>query len=107
MAEILPELNVDQLVSDAINAFLSAAALHLGEPTPEGGRVSEPRASEAWLALMGASALVGELAEHMAAPMRRYFEQALDALLIRFAERFPEEEVPAPGLFLARLSRES
>ncbi len=107
MAEALPEFKVGQLVADAINAFLSAAALHLGEATPDGEQVAMPSPSEAWLALMGASALVGELSEHMAAPMRQYFQQALDSLLLKFAERFPDEEVPAPGLLLAKLSRDS
>ena len=107
MAETLPDLKVGQLVADAINAFLSAAALHLGETTPDGERVSEANPAEAWLALMGASALVGELAEHMADPMRAYFQQTLDTLLMRFAERFPGEEVPAPGLFLAKQTLES
>lgn len=98
MAEIQPELHVGQLVADAINAFLSAAALHLGESTGQGGNVVQPSPTEAWLALMGASALVSEISPHMAEPMRQYFRQALDKLLLTFAERFPDEVVPVPGL---------
>jgi len=99
MPETQPELHVGQLVADAINAFLSAAALHLGEPTDQGGRVAQANPTEAWLALMGASALVSELSPHMADPMRQYFSQALDALLLKFGERFPDEVLPLPGLF--------
>lgn len=98
MPETQPELNVGQLVADAINAFLSAAALHLGESTGQGGTVAQPNPTEAWLALMGASALVSELSPHMAEPMRQYFAQALDGLLHKFAERHPDELLPLPGL---------
>ncbi|MNX46370.1 hypothetical protein D3C86_769090 [compost metagenome] len=98
MPETQPELHVGQLVADAINAFLSAAALHLGESTAQGSRVAQANPTEAWLALMGASALVGELSPHMAESMRQYFSQALDALLLTFGERFPDEVLPLPGL---------
>lgn len=98
MPETQPELHVGQLVADAINAFLSAAALHLGDSTAAGGHVPQASPTEAWLALMGASALVSELSPHMAEPMRRYFRQALDSLLVTFAERYPDEVVPLPGL---------
>ena len=98
MAELQPELHVGQLLADAINAFLSAAALHLGESTGQGGKVAQPSPTEAWLALMGASALVSELSPHMAEAMRQYFRQSLDALLLKFAERFPDEVLPMPGL---------
>ena len=96
------ELTVGQMVVDAINAFLSAAALHLGEATSTGERVAEPRSSEAWLALMGAIALVDELTPQMGETVQSHFRQSLDGLLLKFAERYPDEDVPAPGLFLLK-----
>ena len=97
MAQMQSELHVGQLVADAINAFLSAAALHLGLGNQTGATPSG-NATEAWLAIMGASALVSELSPHMAEPMRRYFTTALDEILQAFAARYPDEVVPLPGL---------
>lgn len=98
MADTLPERSVGQLVADAINSFLSAAALLLGSATAGGASVAKPNPSEAWLALMGASALINELSPHMGEPMRQYFSLALDRYLKVFAERYPDEVVPLPGL---------
>jgi hypothetical protein len=102
MAEFLPPLPVDQMVIDSLNAFLSAASLHLGEALPNGQRVV-PNPTEAWLALMGASALLTGLSDVMAEPVRTPVEQTLDTLLRRFAERYPEEVVPVPGLLQGRI----
>lgn len=102
MATTPSELTVGQMVVDAINTFLSAASLHLGDATASGERVAVPRASEAWLALMGASALIEELSGQMSESVQTHFRQTLDGLLRRFAERFPDEEVPVPGLVLAK-----
>jgi hypothetical protein len=51
---------------------------------------------------MGASALVDELSAQMGETVRSHFRQSLDGLLLKFAERFPDEEVPMPGLLLAK-----
>lgn len=101
MAEFLPPIPVDQMVADALNAFLSAAALQLGEPDSDGNRL-QPNPSEAWLALMGASALTQGLGPVMAEAVRTHFGRILDALLARFAEAFPDEVVPMPGLLQAQ-----
>lgn len=97
MAQMQSEVHVGQLLADAINAFLSAAALHLGMGS-QAGETVEGNPTEAWLAIMGASALVSELSPHMAEPMRKYFGKALDEVLQAFAARYPDEVVPLPGL---------
>ncbi|MDB5098173.1 MAG: hypothetical protein JWM80_2594 [Cyanobacteria bacterium RYN_339] len=95
---------VGEVVGTSLDAFFSAAALHLGEPDREGRKLKQPDPIEAWLAMISASAVLMQLRPIMTEPMRAPYEGELRRLAERFARLHPDVQVPAPGLSGANLA---
>lgn len=95
---------VGEVVGTSLDAFLTAAALHLGEPDRNGKHIQQPDPIEAWIAMISASALLMQLRPIMTDAMRAPYEQALRQLADRFAAQHPDVRVPAPGLTRANVA---
>ena len=89
---------VGRQVETALKAFLSAAALHLGDALPDGSRLPAPDPEEAWRALLCAVALADALGPVMPPALHATYDPALEALLARFAAAHGTRELPPPGL---------
>lgn len=85
---------VGQLTATAIDSFLSAAALHLGEPLPSGRTIAERDPVEAYLALVAASALLDQLGPVMNDDIKLPFQAGLSNLAKLFATTYPRVRVP-------------
>jgi hypothetical protein len=88
----------------AIDAFLLAASLHLGGENPEGKTLKNPEPMEAWLAILGARALLRDLGTYMSDALKVPLDARLLNLGNEFARLHPAMQVPVPEL-LAPLER--
>lgn len=92
--------HVPAIAGAALQSFLAAASLHLGEPLADGTRLAAPDAQEAWKALLAADALLralGPLASDE-------FKGAFAHLTRRFASQNPEGQFPLPPRFVEELA---
>lgn len=94
--ELVP---VGQVIGESIDALLLAAALHLGEATPDGRRVARPNADEAWRAILAASAMIHAVGDMMEPLVASRYAAALQANLELLKRRFPNREFPIPAIF--------
>lgn len=94
--ELVP---VGQVIGESIDALLLAAALHLGESTPDGRRVARPDADEAWRAILAAGAMVHAVGGMMDPLVASRYAAALQANLELLKRRFPHREFPVPPIF--------
>jgi hypothetical protein len=93
----LEPFTVGQLVVSAIEAFFSAAALHLGESLPDGRKLDVTDPLEAWRALLGASALLMQLGPLMADAKLLPYQAGLDHMLAKLAADYPTTRFPVPN----------
>lgn len=94
--ELLP---VGQVIGESIDALLLAAALHLGEATPDGRRLARPSGDEAWRALLAASAMIHAVGPMMEPMVASRYAAALQANLELLKRRFPQREFTVPAIF--------
>lgn len=109
-ADAVPELEpftVGQLVVSSIEAFFSAATLHLGEALPDGRRLPATDPMEAWRALLAASALLSQLGPLMAPEKLMPYQAGLDYLLNQLATQHPTMAFPVPSWLTGLLQRQS
>ncbi|MDB5096931.1 MAG: hypothetical protein JWM80_1352 [Cyanobacteria bacterium RYN_339] len=92
----LPSIG-DQVLA-SLHGFLSAAALHLGEPSADGAKLAAPDPQEAWRALLAAVALADRLGPVMPPAELALVEAPLARLLERFAELHPDLPLATPGI---------
>lgn len=86
------DAHVPTIAGLALQGFLSAASLHLGETASDGTRIEQADPQEAWKALLAADALLKALGPLAHAD----FRQAQAHLARRLAERHPTSEFPLP-----------
>jgi hypothetical protein len=103
----LAPFTVGQLVISAIEAFFSAAALHLGESLPDGRKLDQTDPMEAWRALLGASALLNQLGPLMADAKLVPYQAGLDHLLAKLAAEYPTTRFPVPAWLPEAVQRAS
>lgn len=97
MPDPIEPFTVGQLAATAIEAFFSAAALHLGEALPDGRKLDATDPMEAWRAILGASALINQLGPLMIDARLMPYQAGLDHLLAEIARRHPTMEFPMPA----------
>ena len=87
---------VAEVMVTAMEALLSAAALHLGDALPDGRQLPAERRDpmEAWLALVGVAAWLEQLGPMMAEQIRGGYNERTEALLARLASRYPDASFP-------------
>jgi hypothetical protein len=91
-------VNVDELVHRLFQAFISVAGRHLGDPLPNGARLSAPDPAEAQLCLAMAGALYGHLFTLLGAEAGEVWRAELHAMLDRYDETAPLPERPGASL---------
>jgi hypothetical protein len=96
-AEPMEPFSVGQLVLTSLEAFLNAAALHLGDALPDGRRLDATDPQEAWRALLGASALLNQFGPLMKGDKLVPYEAGLAHLLERLGQAYPDARFPAPA----------
>ena len=92
--ESVDPFSVGTLVATALDSFLSAAALHLGDALPSGRTLADRDATEAFLALVAASALLDQLGPVMNDDVKLPFQAGLANLARRFAAQHPRVALP-------------
>lgn len=96
-ASFIAPVSAGEVLATSLEAFISVAALNLGDSTAEGQRLEQPEPREAWFALMAASALLIELRPMLDEAIAEYYRVAVLGLLQRFAREHAELQVPAPA----------
>jgi hypothetical protein len=91
-------VNVDELVHRLFQAFISVAGRHLGDPLPNGARLSAPDPAEARLCLAMAGALYGHLFTLLGAEAGEVWRAELHAMLDRYDETASLPERPGASL---------
>lgn len=99
----LEPVRAGELVVTALDALLSAAALHMGKLMPDGRGLAEPDPMEAWIALLGASALYAQLQPLFDEEATAVYRQELVTLLEQFGTEHAGLAVPTPGADLAAM----
>lgn len=94
--EYVPPFSVAELLLTSLDGFLTAAALHMGDKLEDGRGLQITNATECWLALMGATGLLVELAPMLNDEIKKPYEATLAKLLARYADAFPEQTVAPP-----------
>jgi hypothetical protein len=95
-ARFVPPFQVGELLVTSLDGFLTAAALHMGDKLADGRGLERTDPTEAWLALLGATGLLLELAPVLANEIKLPYQAILADLLKRYAEAFPDRSVPLP-----------
>lgn len=96
MPHVAP-FSVAEMVVTSLEAFMSAAALNLGEATPDGRNLAAPDALEAWRALLAATGLLNQFSPMMNETLLVPYQAGLAHLLQTFVARHPDLEVPVPS----------
>lgn len=97
MSQLIKPFEVGEVVATSLEALLSAAALNLGEPMPDGRKLAIPDGMEAWRALLGATGLLRYVGPLMDPAKARAYEATLQQHLAQLAAMYPDEEFPIPA----------
>lgn len=87
----------DEVAVRSLQAFLAAAAVHMGDALADGSKLLEGDPVEAWIALVSADALVTQLAPAMPDDEAEGFRHTIQQLSERLVATFPEAQLPVPG----------
>lgn len=104
MADAAPDLapfSVPVLIATSLDALISAATLHLGDPMPDGRRLDAPDPQEAWRALLAVQGLLAHAGPLMAEETIAPFRTAHAYLVQRLADAHPETAFPVPPALAA------
>lgn len=96
---------VGEVVLTSLDALTSAAALHLGEAMPGGGRLERPDPQEAWKAILAASGMLHHVGALMQPEALARAESRLQAVARRLASLHPDAEFPVPEGIARTLGR--
>lgn len=93
---LLNPVVVGEVVATSLEALLSAAALHLGEPMPDGRKLMKADPMEAWRALLAATGLLRYVGPLMDPAVAEGYAATLQQRLDLLAARYPDQDFPIP-----------
>jgi hypothetical protein len=100
-----PPFSSGQLITTALDGFISAAYLNLGEPLPDGRALEQSDPMEAWMSIMAASALFVDLNPFFGDEIRGVYGPALKHVLDLFTAQHADFPVPAPNSAMGAIGR--